>query len=171
MDRKNLVIGAGPHWPKTEGTILLDVTAYDATDVVWDLNKRPWPFDDGSMKHINASHVLEHLNDFPGTMDEAWRLLNPGGSMLIKVPHAGCLELAFSDPTHKLFFTEFSFLNYITIEGVERFGYTRHAWNPVFLHNNNGQIVIMLYPIPDEYLTDPTLRELHSIYGHSNTPG
>lgn len=162
MKRKTLVIGAGPHWAKGEDTILLDIHKFANIDVAHDLNVIPWPFQDGEFKHMNASHVLEHLNTFPAVMDEAWRLLNPGGSFMIQVPYAGDLEMAFTDPTHTRFFTEWSFLNYITVEGVHNFGYCQHAWSPIFLQRQNGEITVMLYPIPDEFLTDETLKNLQT---------
>lgn len=167
MDRKKLIIGAGPRWPKGENMILLDIHPFPGIDVVHDLNALPWPFEDGSMLHINATHVLEHLNDFPAVMDECWRLLHPGGSLFVEVPIVTWqnVDLAFADPTHKTFFRPHSFINYVTIEGVHNFGYCQHAWNLAYMTptaeaERTGILRLLLFPIPDECLTDETLLRL-----------
>src|SRR6266542_6718465 len=53
-------------------------------DVAWDLRERPWPFDAESCERILARGVLEHLPNVIGFMDECWRLLKPGGVLVIQ---------------------------------------------------------------------------------------
>jgi SAM-dependent methyltransferase len=73
------------------------VDKFDA-DVKCDLNKR-WPFADGSVGVIKAYHIFEHLKDPIFTMGEAYRVLAPGGWLLIEVPSTDGRG-AFQDPTH-----------------------------------------------------------------------
>lgn len=71
----------------------------------------PWPCGDGTVTNIMASHVMEHIP--AGTprlkvMNEAHRVLAPGGVMHIIVPLAGFWQ-AYADPTHVSFWVAESF--------------------------------------------------------------
>lgn len=59
-------------------------------DVVWDL-RRPLPLPDGSVDGVFLEHVLEHLPAPVGlaAMDQAFRLLRPGGVLRVSVPDFG----------------------------------------------------------------------------------
>jgi SAM-dependent methyltransferase len=77
-----------------------------------DLNVRPWPFDDEMFDTVVMRDGLEHLDGDGGAfvyiMEEIWRILTPGGEAAIQVPNAATPN-AFTDPTHRMYFTEFSF--------------------------------------------------------------
>lgn len=72
-------------------------------DVVCDLRER-WPFEDSSVDELYAHDVAEHMNQI-WFMNEAFRVLKPGGKLDLAVP-AIALEDgrvnpgAFCDPTH-----------------------------------------------------------------------
>lgn len=70
-----------------------------------------WPFNNESVGVIRAHDVIEHLPDALHTMREAYRVLAPGGYLLIQVPSTDGRG-AFQDPTHKSFWNENSFLYY-----------------------------------------------------------
>lgn len=72
-------------------------------DVVADLSQ-PWPWPDGSVQFIRAYDVFEHLPDKRRTMNEAWRVLVPGGRLELVVPTTDGRG-AFQDPTHVSFWT------------------------------------------------------------------
>ncbi|GAA4310815.1 class I SAM-dependent methyltransferase [Klenkia terrae] len=59
-------------------------------DVIWDL-RRPLPLPDGSVDAVFLEHVLEHLPAPVGlaAVDQAFRLLRPGGVLRISVPDFG----------------------------------------------------------------------------------
>lgn len=102
-----------------------------------DLFKFPWPWADGSVDELHASHFLEHVpareveerdmasrsaapapigKDFLcAFMDEAYRVLKPGGMFTVIVPNARS-NGAFQDPTHRRFFV------------AESFGYFSKQW-------------------------------------------
>jgi len=103
------------------GFLGVDRFKSEATDVVHDLEQFPWPFEDGSVEHIFMDNVLEHLTDTVKTMEEVHRILRPGGTVRIIVPHATS-TFAFADPTHKHYFTEESF-NYF----LSDFGYNYYS--------------------------------------------
>jgi len=79
-------------------------------DIITDLNER-WPFHDNSVGVIKASHVFEHLVDSVRTMNEAYRVLAPGGWLFIEVPSTDGRG-AFQDPTHRSWWNENSFRYY-----------------------------------------------------------
>lgn len=54
-----LDIGCGAS--KTEGFIGMDVRPLPGVDIVHNLEKYPWPFDDETFDLVHASHVLEHI--------------------------------------------------------------------------------------------------------------
>lgn len=75
-----------------------------------DLTK-PWPFSDGEIGVINASHIIEHLPDKHFTMCEMHRVLAHGAWAFIEVPSTDGRG-AFQDPTHVSYWNENSFFYY-----------------------------------------------------------
>ncbi len=102
-----LDIGCGNH--KVKGAIGLDSAKIEGVNIVHDLNKIPYPFKKNSFDIIYANQVLEHLDvSLDKIIFELCRICKPNGRIRIIVPHA--LNVAcFSDPTHKKFFTWFTF--------------------------------------------------------------
>lgn len=72
----------------------------------------PWPTADGSVDAIRASHVMEHIpagDDRIAVMNEAHRVLRPGGVFEIIVPLMVGTWHAIADPTHVSFWVKESF--------------------------------------------------------------
>ncbi len=104
---KILDVGCGNH--KVSGAVGLDFAKIEGVDVVHDLNKVPYPFKDNSFDAVHANQVLEHLEiPLDQILGELCRICKPKGRIKIIVPHALNVS-AFSDPTHKKFFTWFTF--------------------------------------------------------------
>jgi len=172
MTRKRIILGAGPKAPKLPGVVNVDIRNFPATDVVHDLNVIPWPFEDGEAYSVNASHILEHLEDVPATMDELHRILCPGGELYIEVPIVTTknLDIAFADPTHKQFLRIHSFINYFTLPALlhqkgNESRYVNHAWAVAYMTPteealNTGVLRLLLFPIADEWLECVTLKKL-----------
>ena len=164
MNRKKIILGSGkPPEVKPADTLYVDVVPWEGVDLVFDLEQPNWPIETGSAMHLNATHVAEHIANFKAFMDECHRILTPGGTFYMEVPFAGNIDMAHSDPTHKRYFTDHSFINYLTVEGIHRWGYFQHAWSILFLDNDSAQIRVHLAPVPDEYLTDDVLLSLHGV--------
>ena len=98
MGMMKLNLGAGSR-PKS-GYVNLDKKAYKGIQVVHNLDIFPWPFDDESFEEIRAIDVFEHLIYFTEAMDECWRILMPGGMLIIQGPLAGSRN-HYLDPTHR----------------------------------------------------------------------
>ena len=117
-------------WARDNGLLCLDLgggidgrPGYVTVDqrggqIEADLTKR-WPFADSSVGVLRASHLLEHLPDPIHSMNEAWRVLAPGGVFFIEVPSTDGRG-AFQDPTHVSFWNQNSFL-YYTREAQARY--------------------------------------------------
>jgi len=85
--------------------INLDIKKYPGVDIIHDLNTYPYPFSDNYADFILMKHVLEHLDNIVKVMEEIYRILKPNGKVEIIVPYYKHKN-AFTDPTHKHFFTE-----------------------------------------------------------------
>lgn len=46
------------------------------------------PFKDGTTETVFSSHTLEHLEDYKAALAEWWRVLIPGGHLILYLPHA-----------------------------------------------------------------------------------
>ena len=93
-----LNLGAGSR-PKS-GFVNLDKKAYKGIQVVHNLDIFPWPLEAESFDEIRAIDVFEHLIYFTEAMDECWRILMPGGLLIIQGPLAGSRN-HYLDPTHR----------------------------------------------------------------------
>jgi SAM-dependent methyltransferase len=83
VDKLNLGCGLNPK----PGYVNVDQTPGTRVDVVHDLEQFPWPFEDDRFEQIDLDHVLEHLSDARPVMAELYRILRPGGTVYIRVPH------------------------------------------------------------------------------------
>jgi SAM-dependent methyltransferase len=81
-------------------------------DVIADLDHFPFPFCDRSFREIRATHVIEHVADVIGTLNEFHRLLVPGGRAVVVTPHYTDFS-SYCDPTHRWHLNSFS-LRYFT---------------------------------------------------------
>ena len=90
-----------------EGHIGIDIIDY-GHNIVRDL-RRGIPFFDESMVEITAKHFLEHLeqDDVIFMIDECWRVLRPGGKLIIEVPSYRAEEAYVFG--HKTIFSEDTF--------------------------------------------------------------
>ncbi|MFI7603879.1 methyltransferase domain-containing protein [Micromonospora sp. NPDC049366] len=90
-------LGCGPtkQWPSNLG---LDIFPAPGVDAVADLSGS-LPLADDAVDVFFAVHILEHLIDFLPLLDEAHRVLRPGGVLHVMSPWWGHVN-AVADPTH-----------------------------------------------------------------------
>lgn len=93
-----LDLGCGKN-PK-EGFTPVDSIKFTDATVVADLRQK-WPWEDGSVEEVNASHVLEHFErrERVHFMNELYRVLKKDGKATIVVPHWAS-NRAYGDMTH-----------------------------------------------------------------------
>lgn len=118
-------------WAKDNGLSCLDlggrfnsrpeyktVDLLDA-DIILDLEGDWSSIPSNSVGVLRAYHLIEHLEDTIHFFNEAYRVLAPGGFLLLEVPSTSGLG-AFSDPTHKKFFNMRSF-EYYTNKNISKY--------------------------------------------------
>jgi predicted SAM-dependent methyltransferase len=84
-----------------------------------DLLKFPWPWEDASVDAAAMFHFLEHVEELERTILEVHRILKPGGTFWVIVPHAK--HPAAYDISHRHRFTSTTF-NTIAGKAWYRFG-------------------------------------------------
>jgi len=101
---KILDLGCGDN--KVEGAVGLDNIAQTGVNIVHDLLHFPYPIKSNEFDTIYLRHVIEHFNidKINKIMNECYRILKKDGQLFINVPHVFSIP-AFTDPTHKQYFT------------------------------------------------------------------
>lgn len=103
--RRDYIVPARPGETDYGKLVTLDIEPRHNPDVVWDLRKRPWPFEDNRFDEVHAYEVLEHLgrqgdvDAFFADFGEIYRILRPGGRLCASVPNY-MSEWAWGDPSH-----------------------------------------------------------------------
>ncbi|HYE60326.1 MAG TPA: methyltransferase domain-containing protein [Candidatus Kapabacteria bacterium] len=101
MQPQKLNVGCGTHI--LPGWINLDVKQIPGVDMVHDIEHLPLPFADNQFDEILCQDVLEHVEYIP-VLKDLHRILQPGGTLSIRVPHFTSHH-NFVDPTHKKMFS------------------------------------------------------------------
>ena len=98
---KKLNLGSGQN--KKSGFINIDKFGESNPDLIIDLEKTPWEFDNDTVDEILLNHVLEHLGRdvdvFFSIMQEIYRICCDGAVIQINVPHPRH-DNYLNDPTH-----------------------------------------------------------------------
>lgn len=82
-----------------EGFAGVDFRPLPGVEFVVDLTEYPWPWPDRFASALRCSHYVEHVVDLVAFMNEAHRILAPGGTMEIVHPYQHS-DRAWQDPTH-----------------------------------------------------------------------
>lgn len=96
---------------KTSGFFGVDIAKTKDVDVVYDLEKFPWPFPDNSVDEVVCNHYIEHTKDLIAFMNELYRVMAPGATAIIRAPYYNSMR-AWQDPTHTRAISEATFLYY-----------------------------------------------------------
>ncbi len=94
-----LDIGCGTR-KQEPGAIGIDRSPSSAADIVWDLDRYPWPLDDGRFARVYMSHIIEHFDDVMRAMSEVHRVCADGADVFVVTPHFSSHN-SYTDPTHK----------------------------------------------------------------------
>jgi SAM-dependent methyltransferase len=84
-------------------------------DIIADLNAPLDLLPDNSVSEVYTCHVLEHVNNLVGLMEELHRIVQPNGKIEIRVPHFSN-PYYYSDPTHVKFFGIYSMYYFVSEE-------------------------------------------------------
>ncbi len=131
---KKLVLGAGRK--KKPDAVNVDIVSSTEPDIRHNLNRMPWPLPSDWFDECDLYDVIEHLEDVVAAMEEIHRVCRNGAVVRITVPHFSSAN-AFTDPTHRHYFSRFSF-NYFT--GEHEFSY----YSNLRFRSRCGQIVFAM---------------------------
>lgn len=148
-----LDVGCGEN--KQKGFVGLDIRPLPGVDIVWDMEKTPYPIEPDTCLSILASHVVEHINParfgFVNVMNEWWRIMKPFGRLMIVVPYAGSYGY-WQDPTHCNPCNEatFAYFDPVNPSGLYTVYYpkpwriVKNAWHI------NGTLEVIMMKMPSE---------------------
>lgn len=115
---RRVVIDLGCGWRKKPGAIGLDVAKIAGVDIVADVSK-PLPLRDNSVDELQASHIVEHVDDLMAFMGEIWRVCKPGALVYLRFPHGTSKYVTWKDPTHRrgVLLATFEYFDPATFDG------------------------------------------------------
>lgn len=138
-----------------EGWTNVDVDESVGADVVHDLNGVPWPLDSNVATHVEARHVLEHLDDVGEAFGELARILKPGGTLEWVYPIG---HTRFEDTTHQWFWNYNSGEFHAGERGEHTHEVANH-WNlkaqSCTYHISHSEPLVWLYTKYREFVTGP----------------
>lgn len=106
-------LGCGP--TKKQGRIGIDCLDLPGVDIVADLEKGLPFLPDNSVDEVHARSLLEHVGNLAGLMRDLCRIVKPGGTIHIFVPHFSN-PYFYSDYTHSKFFGLYTFYYFVRAE-------------------------------------------------------
>jgi len=135
----NLGCGRSP----LPGWVNLDLAPGPGIDVVADLDAcrtTPLPFAENSVSRMRMVHVLEHIEDTLGLLQELHRIAEPRALLLVHSPY-GSSDDAYEDPTHcqRFFINSFAYFAQPTFWRAD-YGY-RGDWE--------AESVVLVMPAAD----------------------
>ncbi len=104
---QSVTIDLGCGGNKVAGAWGVDLRRQPGINLVADIERR-LPLKSDSVDVVWMRHVIEHVRDLIGLMEEVCRICRPGGKVEIDVPYYTSRG-AFRDPTHVRFITEDTF--------------------------------------------------------------
>ncbi len=93
-----------------EGFLNVDYAKFTGVDLVYDLNRLPYPFKDNTFEKICLRNVLEHLEKPMEVMQELHRISKPNARISVKGPHFSSNNV-WGDLEHKRGFSSKTFAN------------------------------------------------------------
>ena len=130
VSKKILDVGCGQN--KFPGAIGIDSNPRTQADIIHDLGVFPYPFGDDEFDEVISRHVIEHVPDVLGFVNELHRITKPGGRIKIVTPHYSNPDWA-TDPTHRNHFNSYSFTCFMPDRSPFPF-YTLAELRPLSVH-------------------------------------
>lgn len=109
----NIELGTGG--PGLDGFYGVDLLELPGVAIQADLNMPLDALPDNSVESVYSQHCLEHIREFMSLMRELHRVVRPGGTIHILVPHFSNPHY-YSDPTHVRFFGLYTYYYFVATE-------------------------------------------------------
>ncbi|MBX4210341.1 class I SAM-dependent methyltransferase [Candidatus Parcubacteria bacterium] len=113
------------------GWVNLDSAKLPGVDVVHDIQKLPLPFKDGEFDVMLCRDILQHV-DYTPILKDLYRILRPGGKLIIRVPHFTSKNNVI-DPTHRSTFSVRTFDFFVRNAYKKRYYYFDFAFSKIEL--------------------------------------
>ncbi|MGH7239859.1 MAG: class I SAM-dependent methyltransferase [Candidatus Saccharimonadales bacterium] len=152
---------------RESGWLGLDKIPYRGVDIVWDIEKQPFPIPAETFTLLSSSHCLEHIdprdNGMVRLMDECWRILKYDGQFRIAAPMAGSLGY-WGDPTHLNHLVPRTFTYFDPLHPADTYQvYEPKPWKILNMSwNPEGNMEILLAKRRDDrsyYRTKPLIKK------------
>jgi len=98
MKKNKINLGCGKGIKKN--FLNIDFEKFEGVDLIFDLNKIPYPFKKNEIEEVLMHNVLEHLNEPYQIMKEIFRICKTNARISIKVPHFSS-NTVWGDIQHK----------------------------------------------------------------------
>lgn len=100
VDQK-IMLDVGCGFSCQPGFVGMDKRKVKGVQICHDIEETPWPLDNKVCSVIMMSHLIEHIKPWFqfDVINEAWRVLEVGGVLLISTPHGKSFGY-LQDPTH-----------------------------------------------------------------------
>lgn len=99
---------------------------------VCDVENEPLPYDDNTFDVLYSKSFVEHLHNPGKYLEEAYRVLKPGGLLLTLVPDwESNYKIYFDDFTHRTPFTQISLVDAYRMYGFEEVAVYRFRQLPI----------------------------------------
>jgi len=102
------ILDAGCGEKKMKGAIGIDRKMTSCVDICCNLDSFPYPFKDNSFDLIVCRDVIEHLYNTIKVIEEFYRIINPGGILVLLYPHY-TYSVAYANPGHVRHFSALTF--------------------------------------------------------------
>lgn len=103
----------------------IDINPDSHADIIHNLDIIPYPLESDIFDEIWCDGIIEHLTDIVPVMEELYRIARHGARIHIITPYFSSVD-AFTDPTHKHYFSARSF-DYFTGDFPQYGFYTSNA--------------------------------------------
>lgn len=143
---EKLLIGVGAGYIPQDGIVGIDILPAFNPDIVCDIRKGI-PLEDNRFDEINCEHVLEHVQlneDFIFVMKEIHRVLKPGGTVYIEVPHKDSAA-AYESIEHSRYFTENTFMNFYENPLAKEMGYPEFKLVNKNVGKRDGHLTVCIW--------------------------
>jgi len=97
---KIMILDLGCGKRKYKSAIGIDAAKNSDADIIHDLNKFPYPFNDNTFDYIYCNDILEHLDNIIEVIEELYRISKSRAKIIIRSPHFSSHN-AYTDLTHK----------------------------------------------------------------------
>jgi SAM-dependent methyltransferase len=165
LDGYSLNIGAGGTLNKAPHCIEMEYSVYRNTDVVGDAHQLP--FRDNVFEAVVAFNVFEHLREPTRAASEIFRVLKPGGKVMI---HTAFLQPLHEEPIHFYNATKYGVMEWFSSFDVED---CQVSWNfnPAFMIGWLSSDLIYyvsqaLGPEASRKLGNATLKDLSQLWSN-----